>query len=63
VLRSTRKPMLENSDWLQDMGKPIPDMAHRLSKNSEPESGNIGESQDKAKPTLGKEANEESVTK
>jgi hypothetical protein len=55
--------MLENSDWLQDMGKPIPDMAHRLSENSEPESGNIGESQDKAKPTLGKEANEESVTK
>jgi hypothetical protein len=63
ALRSKGKSMLENSDRLQDKGKPIPDKAHRLSRNSEPESGNTGESQDKAKPTLGKEANEESGTK
>jgi hypothetical protein len=63
ALRSKGKPMLENSDWLQDRGKLIPDKAHRLSKNSKPKSGNTGESQGKAKPTLGKEANEESVTK
>jgi hypothetical protein len=31
--------------------------------NSEPELGNMGESQDKAKPTSGKKANEELVTK
>jgi hypothetical protein len=55
--------MLENSNPLQDKGKPIPDKAHRLSGNSEPESGNTGESQYKAKPTSGKEVNEESVTK
>jgi hypothetical protein len=55
--------MLENSDRLQDKGKQIPDKAHRLSENLEPESGNTGESQDKAKPTSGKEANKESVTK
>jgi hypothetical protein len=60
--RSKRKMMLENSDLLQDKGKPIPDKAHRLSGNSEPELGNTGESQYKAKPTSGKEANEESVT-
>jgi hypothetical protein len=63
ALRSKGKPMLENSDRLQDKGKLILDKAHRLSQNSEPESGNMGESQDKAKPTSGKEANEESVTK
>jgi hypothetical protein len=63
ALRSKGKLMLESSDWLQDKGKPIPDKACQLSKNSEPESGNMGESQDKAKPTLGKESNEESVTK
>jgi hypothetical protein len=55
--------MLENSDRLQDKGKPIPDNAHRLSGNSQPESGNTGESQDKAKPTSGKEASEVSGTK
>jgi hypothetical protein len=63
ALWSKGKPMLENSDRLQDKGKLIPDKAHRLSENSEPESGNTGESQDKAKLTSGKEANEESVTK
>jgi hypothetical protein len=63
ALRSKGKPMLENSDRLQDKGKPISDKAHQLSGNSEPKSCNIGESQDKAKLTLGKEANEESVTK
>jgi hypothetical protein len=62
-LRSKGKLMLENSDRLQDKGKLIPDKAHRLSGNSKPESGNTGESQDKAKLTLGKEANEESGTK
>jgi hypothetical protein len=61
--RSKGKPMLENSDRLQDKGKPIPDKARRLSENSEPESSNTGKSQDKAKLTLGKEANEESVAK
>jgi hypothetical protein len=61
--RSKGKPMLQNSDRLQDKGKPIPDKARRLSENSEPESSNTGKSQDKAKLTLGKEANEESVTK
>jgi hypothetical protein len=34
-----------------------------LSKNSKLESGNTGESEDKTKPTSGKETNEESVTK
>jgi hypothetical protein len=58
-LRSKGKSMLENLDWLQDKGKPIPDKAHRLLENSELKSGNTGESQDKAKLTLGKEANEE----
>jgi hypothetical protein len=53
--------MLENSDQLQDKGKPILDKAHRLSENSEPKSGNTGESQDKAKLTSGWEANEESI--
>jgi ribonuclease HI len=51
VLRSKGKLMLENSDRLQDKGKPIPDKAHRLSVNSELESGNTGESQDKARLT------------
>jgi hypothetical protein len=55
--------VLENSDRLQDKGKPILDKAHQLSENSEPESGNTGESQDRTKPTSGKKANEESVTK
>jgi hypothetical protein len=55
ALRSKGKPMLENSDRLQDKGKLILDKAHRLSQNSEPKSGNMGESQDKAKPTSGKE--------
>jgi hypothetical protein len=63
ALRSKGKLMLENSDRLQDKGKLILDKAHRLSGNSKPESGNTGESQDKAKLTLGKEANEESGTK
>jgi hypothetical protein len=63
ALRSKGKPMLENSDRLQDKGKPIPDKAHQLSGNSELELGNMGKTQDKAKPTSGKEANEESVTK
>jgi hypothetical protein len=63
ALRSKGKSMLENSDRLQDKGKSILDKAHRLSENSESESGNTGESQDKAKLTSGKEANEESVTK
>jgi ribonuclease HI len=62
-LRSKEKPILENSDQLQDKGKQIPDKAHRLSGNSKSESGITSESQDKAKPTSGKEANEESVTK
>jgi hypothetical protein len=62
ALRSKGKAMLENSDRLQDKGKLILDKAHRLSENSEPELGDTGESQDKAKLTLGKEANEESVT-
>jgi hypothetical protein len=53
--------MLENSDQLQDKGKPILDKAHHLSENSEPKSGNTGESQDKAKLTSGWEANEESI--
>jgi hypothetical protein len=48
---------------MQDNGKPIPDKANRLSENSEPEPGNTDESQDKAKLTSGKEANEESITK
>jgi hypothetical protein len=63
ALRSKGKPMLEISDRLQDKGKLIPDKAHRLSGNSEPESGNIGKSQDKAKLTSGREGNEESVIK
>jgi ribonuclease HI len=62
ALRSKGKPMLENLDRLQDKGKPILDKEHRILENSEPESGNTGESQDKAKPTWGKEANEELVT-
>jgi hypothetical protein len=44
ALRSKGKPMLANSDQLQDKGKPIPDKAHQLSENSELESGNTGES-------------------
>jgi hypothetical protein len=63
ALRSKGKLMLENSDRLQDKGKPIPDKAHRLSGNSDLESGNTGESQDKAKLTSDKEANEELGTK
>jgi hypothetical protein len=63
ALRSKGKLMLENLDRLQDKEKSIPDKAHQLSENSEPESGNTGKSQDKAKPTSGKEANEKSVTK
>jgi hypothetical protein len=63
ALRSKGKAMLENSDWLQDKGKPIPDRVHRLSKNSELESGNTGESQDKAKPTSVKKFQAELVTK
>jgi hypothetical protein len=54
--------MLEISDRLKDKGKLIPDKAHQLLGNSELESGNTGESQDRAKPTSGNEANEESVT-
>jgi ribonuclease HI len=61
ALRSKGKLMLENLDRLQDKGKPILDKAHQLSGNSKPESGNMGESQEKAKLTSGKEANE-SVT-
>jgi DNA-binding NarL/FixJ family response regulator len=63
ALRSNRKPTPENSDRLQDKGKAIPDKAHRLLGKSELESGNTSESQDKAKPTSRKEANEESITK
>jgi hypothetical protein len=63
ALRSKGKLMLENLDRLQDKEKSIPDKAHQLLENSEPESGNTGKSQDKAKPTSGKEANEKSVTK
>jgi hypothetical protein len=63
ALRSKRKLMLENSDQLEDKGKLILDKVHRLLGNSDLESSNTGESQDKAKPTSGKEANEESVTK
>jgi hypothetical protein len=62
TLRSKGKPMLEISDRLKDKGKLIPDKAHQLLGNSELESGNTGESQDRAKPTSGNEANEESVT-
>jgi hypothetical protein len=42
ALRSKGKPMLENSDRLQDKGKPIPDKAHQSSGNSELELGNMG---------------------
>jgi hypothetical protein len=62
-LRSKGIPMLDNVDRLQDKGKPILDKANRLPDKSEPELGNPDGSQDKAKLTSDKEANEESVMK
>jgi hypothetical protein len=55
--------LVANRYALRSKGKPIPDKAPQLSENSEPELGNTSESQDKAKLTSGKEANEESITK
>jgi hypothetical protein len=62
-LRSKGKLMLDNVDRLQDKGKPISDKANHLSDKSKLEPGNPDGSQDKAKPTLGKEAEEELIMK
>jgi hypothetical protein len=63
ALRSKGKPVLDNSDRLQDEEKPIPDNTNRLPGKIGPDSGKTEPESGKTKPGSGKAESELGKTK